>query len=216
MPYDNFKMKAKIALAAVLAVFMVAPVAAAQDWNQVKTPIKENINGLYFVHPDTGFLVTSDGKLARTFDGGRSWDVFDAALGISLEDLHFFNSDTGFVCGSRGTIKITYDGGYTWTDKSLPDTNCWLFDIEMLDRQTGLATGMTRTKEAPLGGLAVRSTDGGKTWSALKPMGLGYSEILYQPGGTLFFLSYGKLNYSNDKGKSWQSTPLPEENRDEP
>ncbi|MFQ5453636.1 MAG: YCF48-related protein, partial [Candidatus Zixiibacteriota bacterium] len=73
----------------------------AQGWIAVEFPLEENINGISFVHPDTAFVVTKTGKLVRTFDTGKTWDIFNAAPGISLEDVHFINSDIGFICGGK-------------------------------------------------------------------------------------------------------------------
>ena len=54
--------------------------------------------------------------------------------------------------------------------------------------------------------IALRTTDGGKTWKLLEPMGMAYSEILYdKPGRKLFLMSLGKMHISNDGGSKWKS-----------
>ena len=164
---------------------------------------RENINGIYMVSPDTGFVVTSGGILSRTDDGGKDWRSWWIAKGRSLEDLHFITSDIGWVCGERGIIMNTSDGGIHWTNKQGMDTVSWMFDIEFLDRTHGLAIGVTRQEDAPMTGLAYRTTDGGIRWNKMETIGAGYSEIFHKPGNPVYFLSYGKINYSEDFGESW-------------
>jgi len=194
----------KITLIILGLVFSLNGITSAQNWHALEIPTNENITGIFFTHPDTGFVITNKGKMLRSFDTGKSWDIFDTAPNVSLEDVYFINSDTGYICGENGTLIKTTDGGYTWKNLLPGDTTSWLFDIEMLDHQTGLAVGLTRDLLQPMGGIAYRTENSGKTWSKLKPIGLGYSELLLQ-NDTLYLLSYGKLNYSIDKGKTWQS-----------
>jgi len=178
----------------------------AQNWQIVDSPLKENINGITFVGPDTMFIITDKGNMARSFDAGKTWDTFRVTFGTSLEDIQFFTSDTGYVCGAKGSILYTTDGGYTWDKEPINDTVSWLFDIQMFSRKVGLVAGLTNTKNMPFGGVAYRTTNGGKNWKKLKTFGLGYSEIFYQPNHPVYLLSYGKINYSNDLGKTWKST----------
>ena len=177
----------------------------AQGWQPVEIPTNDNINGIFFVNPDTGFVITNKGKMLRTFDSGNSWDIFDPAPGYSIEDLHFINSDIGYICGQKGLLLKTADGGYTWNDLLPEDTISWFFDIEILDDQTGLVVGMSQDKIQPMGGICYRTENSGKNWKKQKNIGLGYSKLLYLPDKTLYLVSFGKLNYSTDKGKSWDS-----------
>ena len=177
----------------------------AQNWKAVNFPFQENINGISFVNEDTAFLITKQGKVVRTFDGFESFDIFEAIPNVSLEDVYFINSNVGFICGSKGTFAKTTDGGYTFENLNITDSIPWFFDIEMFDEKHGMLIGMTREKETPLGGLAFRTEDGGKSWKKIKAIGMGYSELFYQ-NGTVYLLSFGRINRSTDFGISWKST----------
>jgi len=107
----------------------------------------------------------------------------------------------------------TTDGGKTWADVSPGDSVQMFYDVELFDTKTGLVIGMDRGSEVPYAGIAYRTTDGGKTWKKQKRLGLGYSEIFYRPGGDVYFLSFGQLHRSKDKGKTWQTIKAAPENR---
>ena len=189
----------------ILALLILRSAAASQGWQVVNSPFEDNITGICSVHPDTFFIVTNKGNCGRTYDAGKSWQVVPVAADVHLEDVSFADSKLGVGCGRSGALYRTVDGGSTWESISLTDTIPWFMDVEMFNAQTGLVIGMTRDSVSPLQGLAFRTTDGGRSWKKQKMLGLGYSEILYRPGGPVYLLSFGQLNYSHDLGKSWKS-----------
>lgn len=176
----------------------------AQEWKMLPYSQPEQINGIQVISEDTAIVVTAGGMLSYTYDGGQNWRTWGAATGKSLEDLSFYNSQLGWVCGSKGLIMRTTDGGQHWVNKSIGDTIPWFFDIEMLDETHGLAIGLNRHPDSLMKGFGVRTTDGGTSWLLMEPIGAGYSEIFYKPGNPVYFLSYGKVNYSKDFGETWE------------
>ena len=176
----------------------------AQEWEAIPYSQQENLNGISIIHPDTAFVVSSGGILSRTFDGGQTWKSWMVAKGTSLEDVHFINSQVGWICGGRGLLMITTDGGVHWAKKDITDTTSWFFDVEMLDKTHGLVIGTAREKDTPMTGLAFRTADAGRTWVKQETIGAGYAEIFYKPGNPVYFLSFGKINYSKDMGETWE------------
>jgi photosystem II stability/assembly factor-like uncharacterized protein len=179
----------------------------AQDWEPLTFPISENITEITFIHPDTGFVVTGGGRCAATYDGAVTWYNLPVALGTPLEGVHFLNADTGIVCGRMGAIYRTLDSGNTWENHSLPDTLPWLTSVVMLDHLNGYVTGLSRTQGKPMAGIGLRTTNGGESWKPQRQIGIGYGELFLSADTSLYFQSYGKLNVSADKGKSWKSLP---------
>jgi photosystem II stability/assembly factor-like uncharacterized protein len=188
-----------------LLLLTVSSSVVGQGWVAVDFPLEENITGICFVHPDTGFAVTDKGYCARTYDAGKTWKVLSVASDTHLEDVSFVNGSLGVVCGRRGGLYRTLDGGATWENKSLKDTLPWFGDVEMFNAKTGLVIGMTRDSLSPFGSLIYRTVDGGATWKKQQPLGSGNSEILYRSGGPVYLLSFGQLHISHDLGRSWQS-----------
>ncbi|MDF1545337.1 MAG: YCF48-related protein, partial [bacterium] len=184
---------------------MIGSSTNAQGWKTISIPTSEKLTAVFFTDSDTGYVSGSEGKIYRTFDQGRTWESFPIAPGVTIEDVYFHNADTGFACGRRGSIFVTYDAGYNWINKSLSDTLPWFFDIEMFDRNNGLVIGATREPEKPMNGISLRTTDGGKSWSKMPPIGMGLSEIAAIPGKSALFTSFGRLNTSTDNGKTWST-----------
>lgn len=189
----------------LISIFFIllATASFAQKWEAVSFPVNDHINGISIIKSDTLFVVTKSGKFARSFDEGETWDVFDITPGVSIEDVFFKNSSEGYICGGRSMIMKTTDGGYSFKSVMSADTLPWFFDIEMFDDKHGLVVGMTRQPDAPFFGLGYRTEDGGRNWTQLDPMAVGYSKILKRSNGDINLLSMGQLHITKDFGKSW-------------
>ena len=196
--------------AMILILLAAGLPAAAQEWENVRSPFDQHITGICAVHADTLFLVTDKGQFARTVDGGWNWQVTTVADKVHLEDVSFIDSRLGVACGRNGALWLTTDGGANWQSKSLPDTLPWFMDVEMFDAATGLVIGMPRDSANPLDGLAFRTTDSGQTWHKIERIGMGYTEICYQPGAPVYLLSFGYIHRSDDLGGHWNTVKIPD------
>lgn len=177
-----------------------------QKWQEIAFPVTEHITGIEMISSDTGYVVTAGGNFFSTKDGGKNWEKTSVTNGIKLESLCFLNRNVGWVCGLKGSIYSTVDGGKTWYNQSWKDTSSLLIDIEFINKDTGIAAGMRPDTSGTPGSLAIRTTDGGKSWKVLEPMGMAYSEIRYvKPSRKLLLMSMGRMNTSTDGGSKWKS-----------
>ena len=190
-------------LLSTLVVFTTS--SQAQNWKVVTVPTEDVIIGMEFVHPDTGFIVTTEGEVGWTYDRGGTWTFSRVAHEIDPQDVSFANGRIGVVCGRAGLIYHSADGGQTWTDVSLDDTTVSFISAQMLTPKIGLVVGMSTEKESLYKGMAFRTTDGGATWSQVDVAGMGFAELFYEPSVGVYFPAFGLLNHSIDRGKTWQT-----------
>ncbi|HUF53665.1 MAG TPA: YCF48-related protein [Dehalococcoidia bacterium] len=82
------------------------------------------LRSISFLDSDTGWLSTSRGGLAKTTDGGRSWEGVDLKASLEWEwapegvsGVEFFTELIGVASPYRGPgiLAVTHDGGETWT-----------------------------------------------------------------------------------------------------
>ena len=82
----------------------------------------------------------SDGMVARTTDGGKTWTRHDVGTGHTVWDVAFVNAQEGWAVGSFGTILSSDDGGITWT--LWPSgTEATLRGVAFADGDNGWAVG---------------------------------------------------------------------------
>lgn len=115
----------------------------------------DNFNELFFVDSQTGFASGSLGYLAKTTDGGQSWNAVFADLNAGFNCLWFTDSQTGYFGSNFGRIIKTTNGGQTFSVYET-GTNDLISDIVFHDNTTGYAAGMF--------GVVYRTTNGGLTW----------------------------------------------------
>jgi uncharacterized protein (TIGR03437 family) len=98
------------------------------------------LNGVFMLNLDFGWVVGAGGVILRTTDGGLSWTALASGVSVNLRDVHFTDADHGWVVGDSGLILSTSDGGRTWTpETSSVATN--LNSVFFTANGTGYAAG---------------------------------------------------------------------------
>lgn len=74
------------------------------------------LRDIYFKDLQKGWVVSSDGYILRTFDGGSTWEVQNGSpYPFALKKICFANAYKGFIIGASGHLLGTLDGGENWT-----------------------------------------------------------------------------------------------------
>jgi len=123
-----------------------------------------------FIDSQIGWALQGRGSsevlLARTADGGTTWEWVDTGVNGSMGvgfalvqgDVDFPDAQHGWAVGGLGVIVHTMDGGITWAQQTLtcdwPECPKRLFAVEMIDSQTGWIGGED----------LYRTTDSGENW----------------------------------------------------
>ena len=74
------------------------------------------LNCIYFIDKNDGWLVGERGICLHTTDGGENWDTVEN-LGIGKKTLFcvtFLSKQMGYISGTDGVLIYTNDGGKTW------------------------------------------------------------------------------------------------------
>lgn len=97
-----------------------------------------NVNSMFYLNENIGYVTTFDSKLFKTVDAGSSWlEIYDF---VNSDGFVFFTDELvgWYIAGS--SIYHTYDGGISWQDKkSFPYTS--IKDIFFLDNNQGWLAG---------------------------------------------------------------------------
>ncbi|MCF8302288.1 MAG: T9SS type A sorting domain-containing protein [Bacteroidales bacterium] len=123
-----------------------------EDWNI--SYLSQNtfyaINDIYFYNPFVGWAVGQKSSytylILKTTDGGETWEeqIIEDYPPEKVNCAYFINDSTGWLGGTEsysdyGIIYATNDGGETWyAQENFMDP---IYDIQMLNRDTGWAVG---------------------------------------------------------------------------
>ena len=151
----------------------------SQQWD-LKNPLptNANLNDVYLMNHDTGYVCGAYQTILKTINGGLTWQRKSIAGDNQLNAIAFSSTDTGFAVGWKGIMQ-SVDGGETWDllPHPFPASPTDLKDIFFLDQQHGWISGDYNT--------LLRTQDGGLTWEVLS-----HNTGIDQSFNIIKFLSY--------------------------
>jgi len=166
---------------------------------ELSSNIPDNLySDLTFTSPNTGYALSAK-FIAKTSDGGLSWDSIPLPMENSWRKIQFTDDNHGYIIGgdnTAGYLLKTVDAGQTWELIDLhAQESPW--GMHFLDNNTGFITGTWFFK---------KTTDGGHTWT-----NAGYQQNLYydvnfrnaQVGYATSFK--GAYFRTTDGGNTWDS-----------
>lgn len=161
------KVRAQLRLSACAAAMALAPEAHAQGWMIQRGSVSASLTALHFPTDRIGYVVGADRTILKTRDGGESWSLLSAGFPHPYTDfgaVRFADSVNGLVCGQYSYR--TSDGGATWNPIPLsPEEFC--HDVEYPEPDAAYLLGYSGKTS---GGLVLKSTDRGLTWSVPGPV----------------------------------------------
>lgn len=137
-------------------------------WRKTNAPTASSrTDDIWFLDPQVGWAVNSDGNILKTSDGGNSWSVQHSAPGAYLRCVGFANSSVGWVgtLSSARRLFRTVDGGVTWTRVSpLPaGAPVAICGLSVVNDRIVYCSGTNRPSDFPR---MMKTLDGGATWTA--------------------------------------------------
>ncbi|MGH9833231.1 MAG: YCF48-related protein, partial [Blastocatellia bacterium] len=73
------------------------------------------LNSVFMLNLDFGWVAGNNGVILRTTDGGLTWTALSSGVTANLRDLHFTDADHGWGAADGGLILSTSNGGQTWS-----------------------------------------------------------------------------------------------------
>lgn len=95
-----------------------------------------------FIDANQGWVVGNNGFVARTTNGGDSWQVQVSGVTYNLTGVKFLNNRIGYAIGS--SVLYTNDGGVTWTPITTGSTRS-IWGVEFVDVNHGWIVGSDGT-----------------------------------------------------------------------
>ena len=116
-------------------------------------------NGSLYIYNGAVWLLTSLGRLYKSYDYGVNWDAGRILAVVPLNVIRFTDPYYGLLAGTTGRIMATRDGGFAWSIIAPPagDAANEITSVQMLDR--------TRWWIGFANGHLYYTVDSGVTWT---------------------------------------------------
>lgn len=72
------------------------------------------LKSISFSSVEDGWVISQDGIMYKTDDGGASWVQKATFNGLTMNDIEFTSEATGWIIGDNGVLLHTSDGGQNW------------------------------------------------------------------------------------------------------
>jgi len=136
------------------------------SWQIVDPPVNTDFVSVCFTDEAHGWIISEDGFLVKTTDGGITWNIFNPFQGFQISSLHFSDENHGCMVGSEivtdsSLILVTSDGGENWTFGNHEKVN-GLNDVFFINNDKGWAVG---SRESYNMNCCLHTLDGGNTWT---------------------------------------------------
>ncbi|MBY0497961.1 MAG: oxidoreductase [Cyanobacteria bacterium] len=165
------------------------------------------------------FSDSVDGQLVilRTTDGGATWSRVaglppaldnEGAFAASGTNVAVIGRDHAWIGTSTSRVLRSTDGGRTWSAATTPlatGASTGIFSIAFRDTDHGIVVGGDYRKEGEAIDNAAITSDGGKTWTAIKGLSGFRSVVTYLPGEKASLIAVGPqgADLSTDDGRTW-------------
>lgn len=190
---------------------------SAQWIKQSPLPTGQDIMGVCFVSPETGWIFGGSGTVLRTNDGGITWTDQSLPSGDMISCGLFLDNNHGWIALSdefydnKGRVYVTDDGGYTWNLQFL-DNNCAIRDMSFLNQDTGWALAYYReSSPIPVSrNLILKTVNGGDNWLVLGFLLQSYfrgMDFINDTMGYIVGAGLPNLMKTVDGGVSWTASP---------
>ena len=115
-----------------------------------------DLNGVFFVGADSGWIVGEQGKIFHTKDGGLSWKEQSSGVPNVLHAITCTDKKRCWSVGEAGMILITNDGGRRWRPAA-SGVAVDLFAVAFVSDRVGWAVAED--------GFILHTTNGGELWA---------------------------------------------------
>src|SRR6185503_663051 len=203
---------------------------ALAQWQPVVTGTDAELRGLSVVSANVVWASGTRGRVARTTNGGRTWqvDTVAGATALDLRAVHAIDARTAIAASAgeaeRGQARIfrTSDGGASWSQVySTEQKGVFLDAMAFWDARHGIALS------DPVDGrfFLLLTSDGGRSWQRVPPDRLpptlegeaafaASGSCLTVFGGSNVWIGTGagakaRVFRSTDRGRTWSVAETP-------
>ncbi len=187
------------------AALFIKPKAVGKTIEPPPIDRRDRFYGIAVPDPNVIWAAGNGGKVIRSEDGGKSWNVQETPVTFHLQDIAAWDVRKAVAVGNQGVIIVTGNGGKTWKEVQAPKSE--------------VANKLVRVKTLPDGsawavgemGAILSSKDYGATWTRRsKEEDVGWNGIAFADAKNGWIVGeFGRMLRTADGGNTWRPVKGP-------
>lgn len=185
-------MKPLASFLTTLSLLLFSTTCTHAQWVSVSSNTAETLRDLFFVSPDTGFVVGEFDVLYKTTDGGDTWDDVHFNTLNPLSAIHFPSKNVAYLNGFKTT-----DMGNTWSPITPANTD-GVNSLYFINDTVGFFSYAN--------GVIGKTTNAGLTWiNKYLLVSQVYEEFEFTSDSVGYLVGWygGSIHKTTDQGGTW-------------
>jgi len=213
VPTKAMKIELKFKILVALTLFLLQSSVSGQAWVNLKVGTAgRDLNTVYFVDSQRGWVGGDGGFLSRTDDGGISWAPQVVDTKQAINDIYFRDKEAGFLLAGN-TIFITRDNGTRWNvarsflQSEFEGAEVELYSVRFSSKKKGWVVGSISKRDVVIDSILVYTDDAGETWRRKQvptKAELIHIDFVSDKRGWIVGAG-GTILHTTDAGDSWQT-----------
>lgn len=173
--------------------------SSGTTWESVASKTNVELNEVFFLDEENGWIAGNLGTILITQDGGETWNEFSTNTTTDLQSIHFIDTDHGWAGGENGEVYVTANGGFTWSLIANPT-------FETI--QTMFFTDALHGTAAGTNGLLMTTSDGGLNWNIIDSQTFqAFRNVVFINENEGFIGGAFVFRKTTDGGQTWNDLP---------
>lgn len=189
----------------LLIAFIAISINGSAQWVLQNSGTVNNLQDVYFLNSNVGYLCDASGYTRKTTNGGANWNIIGAS-NLVYGPIWFTSVDTGYGAGNAQLLKTT-DGGLTW------NVSCSTHggSINFISSNIGFFSSMNSTNDTTI---IFKTINAGVSWSRISSFPtMGAPQKLQFINSTIGFLVVDQdgIYKTIDGGITWIPKLIPDQ-----
>ncbi|MFQ5607652.1 MAG: YCF48-related protein [Candidatus Zixiibacteriota bacterium] len=211
-----------VALALPLIGVCDAQTDSTENWKILETNSSAEITAAEIFSLATTLFVDAEGGLWDTWDTSLALNHYaldiinsrrEPIKNVRFTDIDYSNDSSGFICGEQGVLLQTKDWGRNWKQRHFENLDrLYFYGVRFANPLRGVLCGVSGDENVRVKGILYTTSDGGDTWQEVEDIpGTGFSSLTFDiPNRWFVIVALGALLTSDDLGKTWKYTRIPD------
>jgi photosystem II stability/assembly factor-like uncharacterized protein len=200
----------KLSITVFILLFSSLNAFTQTTWSSIGQTMTSDLNTVFFISSDKGWVGGDGGYLSLTVNGGTTWTKQSANTTENINEVYFRNNENGYILAGKKVFATT--NGSSWIEQKVLSASNFIetepefYSIRFADKKHGWIVGSISKDNEIIDSLVIQTEDGGSVWKKITVPTkdeLIHLDFVNENSGWIVG-DNGLILATADGGKTWQ------------